>query len=323
MLNAAIVGLGSWGKVLVEAVQGRSSKIRFTRAVTRTPSNARDFAAKHGLALDDDLAGLLKDPSIDGIVLATPHSKHRAQIEAAAAAGKPILVEKPLALTRDDATAAVEAARRAGVVLAVAQNRRFLPLVHRLKEMIDGGVLGQPLHVEGNFSGPSGFRHASSSWRGSRAESPAGGMTGRGMHVTDLMIHFFGPVVEVDARSVRRALTIDLDDTTAMLLRFASGMTGYLGTLTATADLWRLAVFGTRGWAEMRGYRTLTTCLIGEPTQTTEFPEFDMERAELEAFADAVAGRAPYPVPNGEVVNNVALLEAAVASASGIKPIRL
>jgi len=72
MIDAAIVGLGRWGRTLVEAVQGASSRLRFTRAVVRRPGAHLDFAAKQGLAIAEDLATVLADPSIDAVVLATP-----------------------------------------------------------------------------------------------------------------------------------------------------------------------------------------------------------------------------------------------------------
>ena len=142
MLNAAVLGLGSWARTLVESVQGKSAKIRFTRAVTRTPSKAEDFARKHGFPVDDDFTKLLADQTVDAVVIATPHSQHLDQVRAAAKSGKHVFAEKPLTLGRKDAAAVVAACRRAGVVLAVGHNRRFLPLVAELKRMVDGGALG-------------------------------------------------------------------------------------------------------------------------------------------------------------------------------------
>ncbi len=322
MLDAAIVGLGRWGRVLVSSVQGKSNQIRFVRAVTRRPALAEDFAHEQGLTLDDDYAAALADPAVGAVVLATPHSQHVGQVKQAAAAGKPVLVEKPFALEHAGAAEAVAACEAAGVILGVAQNRRFLPATIRLKQMVADGVLGKILHVEGNMSGPSGMRHQTSTWRGTIAESPSGGMTGKGIHVIDAMIHLLGPIVEVDARSLRQATTGELDDTTVMLLRFATGATGYLATLTATASLWRLQVFGTKGWAEMRGEKTLAVLMAQETQEeVTGFGPLDTERAELEAFADAIAGGTPYPVPNDEVLANIAVLEAVGESARIGRPV--
>lgn len=313
-VNAAIVGLGWWGQVLVNAVQGKSDRIRFTRGITRTPAKAEAFCAQHGIRLGAALEEALADPEIHAVVLATPHLQHVPQVRQAAAAGKHVFVEKPLTLKRVWAEEAVAAAEAAGVRLCVAHNRRFLPSVHRLKALVEGGELGRILHAEGNMSGPSAQRHASSSWRADPEESPAGGMTGKGIHVADLMIHLCGPITEVDARSLAQVSTSGLDDTTVTMFRFGTGATGTLATLTATANLWRLAVFGTRGWAEMRGHEELVVTMIEGGERIERFDHIDIERAELEAFADAVEGGVPYPVPNTDVIRNVAVLEAIVTS---------
>ena len=117
-VRAAIVGLGRWGRALVASVQGKSDAIRFVAAHTRTRAPAEDFCQAYGLRLVDSYEQLLSEPTIDAVVLATPHSLHRQQITVAAAAGKHIHVEKPITLDRASADAAVAAVRKAGVVLA-------------------------------------------------------------------------------------------------------------------------------------------------------------------------------------------------------------
>src|SRR5689334_9590004 len=124
MLDAAIVGIGRWGKNFVESVQGKSERIRFVCGVDSAPEKLRDFAAKHELPLRRDLAEALADPAIKAVVLTTPHSLHRPMVEASARAGKQVFCEKPLALNVADAKAMIDACRRAGVVLGVGHNRR-------------------------------------------------------------------------------------------------------------------------------------------------------------------------------------------------------
>src|SRR5215472_19355161 len=103
MIDAAIVGLGRWGKTLVEAVQGKSEVLRFTHAVTRDPGKLRDYAAEYRLELAGTLEVVLKDPAIDAVALATPHLVHYQQILAVAAAGKAVFCEKPLTLRKVEA----------------------------------------------------------------------------------------------------------------------------------------------------------------------------------------------------------------------------
>src|SRR5277367_6965595 len=111
MIDAAIVGLGRWGKTLVEAVQGKSDKIRFTRAVSRDPAQHRDFLETHHLLAGSSFAEVLADKSTDAVVLATPHTQHVDEVIAAAKAGKAVFCEKPLALTKEGAARALGACR--------------------------------------------------------------------------------------------------------------------------------------------------------------------------------------------------------------------
>ena len=320
MLNAAIVGLGRWGQRLVNSVQRdgqpMGEHIRVTHGVTRTPSKAADFCASHGIELSDDYSAILEDSSLDAVLLATPHSQHAAQIAAAAAAGKHVFVEKPLTLDKASAVTAVAACDAAGVVLALGHNRRFLPAMQDLKSMIDGGELGTILHIEGNFSVPGGLDYVPGMWRATGEESPAGGMTGMGVHVTDAMIHLCGEIESVRCQSLRLVLQVDMDDTTSLLCRFANGMSGYLATLTATPHIWRLQVFGTKGWAHMRSQEIMDVCMIGEELKTRRYPATDIERAELEAFAIAAAGGAPYPLSSQDAIHNMAVFDAVLASAA-------
>ena len=141
MIDAAIVGLGRWGRTLVEAVQGKSDRLRFTRAVSRDPDRLRDEATRYQLELVGGLEAVLADPGIDAVVLASPHSLHCQQIIAAAAAGKAVFCEKPLTLTKADAERAIRACREAGVVLGVGTDKRFFPAVGELLRLAKNGEL--------------------------------------------------------------------------------------------------------------------------------------------------------------------------------------
>ena len=323
MLNAAIVGLGRWGQVLVESVQGKSDAIRFTSGVTRTPARAEAFTKKHGLSLGSDYDAMLEDASIDAVVLATPHQQHADQIIAAAAAGKHVFVEKPFTLTKASAEASVAATEKAGVVLALGHNRRFLPSVIELKSRIDRGALGTLLHIETNFSGSSGLRFTPGNWRTEREESPAGGMGAMGIHMVDMMIHLIGRMTDVTVISLRRAIPHDIDDTTSILVRFENGMTGYLGTFAATTSTQRIEVFGTEGCLEIRDERAFTFRPIEGKAAPTTYPAFDKEKAELEAFAAAINGTAPYPLPLDEAIHGAAAFEAIARSAETGKPVAI
>ncbi|MGB7021608.1 MAG: Gfo/Idh/MocA family oxidoreductase, partial [Xanthobacteraceae bacterium] len=116
MIRAAIVGLGRWGRSLVNAVAGKSDEICFVRATTRTRAGAEEFCRDRGVVLVDSYDEILGAPDIDAVVLATPHSQHEAQALAAIAANRHVFVEKPLTLDLASALAVVDAARGAGLV---------------------------------------------------------------------------------------------------------------------------------------------------------------------------------------------------------------
>ena len=314
MINAAIIGLGRWGQTLVAAVQGKSDRLRFATAVTRDPGRTRDFLDRHELAPVATLDAALADDGIDAIVLATPHSQHADQIIAVAGAGKAVFCEKPLTLTRAEAERAVAACREAGIVLGVGTDKRFFPAMQELARIAASGELGRLLHIEANFSNEVAATMFSP-WRDSPDESPGGGMTGTGIHALDAMIRMAGPARRVQALMLSHRPAPDPLDTISVLLEFRSGVSGMLAAVRSTPLFWRIHTFGRDGSAEALGRTELVLRRSGEKPQRLAFPEIDSVRANLEAFADAVAGIAPYPIGTGEMIDVVAAFEAIAQAA--------
>ena len=335
MIRAAIVGIGTWGRNLVSAVEA-SQLIKFVAAATGTPANAESFCRQRGIHLMESYDAVLAHSELDAVVLATPHSMHCTQIIAAAKAGKHAFVEKPLGVQLKSAEEAVAACAQHKITLAVGYNWRFQPALQAAKRMLEDGTLGRLLHIEGNFCGPSAYRFAREHWRQDRDEVPAGGMTGRGVHVVDAMLYLAAShIATVTAQSDRLVHDYGADDTTSMLFRFASGATAYLGTVIATAETWRLQLFGSKGWIEVGDVGHLHTWdmkrslldpgdpLRRRPPEVLSYRQTSTERAELEHFAEAAMARRPIAVPGGDEVHNVAVLEAIVRSArdgSSVRP---
>ncbi len=317
MLRVASVGLGWWSDQLADAIHDKSERIGITACTSRSAEKRAAFAEKYGARAIDSFEAVLADPDIDAVLLTTPHSKHAAHVRMAAEAGKHVFVEKPFTLSLDDARVAIAACDSAGVVLAVGHNRRLAPAVAALKAMIGRGDFGTLLHGEAQFSLPSALDYTPERWRADPDESPAGAMTALGIHMVDALTHLFGPVSRVLAISRRHAVAVDIDDTTVMLLDFQSGATAYLGTLFATADTRLLNVYGSKLAAYVSEDLTEMRVRQGTgPITPLELPQRDTLNAELEAFADACAGRAPFPVKPQEAAHNVAVLEAIVQSAA-------
>ena len=335
MIRAAIIGLGTWGQNLVRSVHDVSPSIRFVAAATRTPDKSREFAQAHGLRMFARYEDALVDADIDAVVLATPHSLHTEQIVAAAQAGKHVFSEKPLGLDAASARRAAQACADHGVTLGVGYNWRYQPALQAIRRMIDDGTLGRVLHLEGNFCGPSAYRFPKGHWRHDRDEVPAGGMTGRGVHVLDAMLYLAGHVEQVTAQSFRLAQDFGVDDTTSMLLRFANGATGYLGTVIATPETWRLQVLGSKAWVEVGDVEHLHTwdlkvCTLDPQNITVKqrpvvhtFDKTSTERAELEHFAQQALARQPMVVPGGDAVHNATLLDAILSSIQTELPVRV
>ena len=325
MLNVAIYGMGNWGRKLIDSCAG-STKIKFVCGITRNPDTHKDYAAKAGIKLVTSYEAVLADKSIDAVVLATPHSQHEAQVIAAAKAGKAVYVEKPIALTQASAQRAVDATKAAGVTLGLGFNRRYAPSFLEMMKRIKAGEIGDVLQVEGHHSGPTGFKLKGGSWRSTRVEAPGGGLTARGIHTLDSMLQAAGGLVtSLYAYSDKRrmAADIDMDDNTSMMFKFSNGVTGYLGVCFVTGELYRVHVFGSNGWLEMRGDTELVSCALEGKPQRHTFDAADKERAVLEAFADAVAAKQLYMVPPEQAVNGIAVLESIEKSAQSGQPVAI
>lgn len=314
MINTAIVGLGWWGKNLVKAARDFGAPLNFTRAVSLEPDTVRDFAAEHRLVLDTSLEEVLADRAIQAVVLATPHSKHRAQVEAAARAGKHIYCEKPFALAKADAAAMLEAVKRAGVVIAVGHHFRLMPSMRVLAKLKASGALGTIMHAEGNYSHDWLADYPVDGWRMAAAESRAGGMTGMGIHVLDSFRDLVGPMKRVAALSKARVLQAPAGDTTAALVEFENGATGTLATTLKTPFVWRLALYGENCWAESVSETRAIVRHAGKEPEVIDKPADNHLGRNLDYFAKAAMGHGAFPISADGILQTAAALEAVFKS---------
>ena len=322
MIDAAIIGLGRWGKGIVQSVQGKSQRLRFIRGVSKEPDEVRDFAATHGFELSIAFAEAVADPRVQAVVLATPHSLHVEQIVAVAAAGKPVWCEKPLALTRAEAERAIAACKKANVPFALGNNKRCFPSMHELKRVVAVGVIGDVLHIEGNFTNEHSTR-VKGGWRDDPRESPGGGMTGAGLHVLDAFVNLAGPIRKVNASVYSQKPPPDPRDAAAALIQFESGATGVLATVRAAPMYWRIMVFGSKGSAEAREETMLTVAKIGEQPATQVYPAADSLGVLLESFAETIETGKPFPVSTADMLDVVGAFEAIIRSMAEDRPINV
>jgi predicted dehydrogenase len=319
-LGVAVVGLGWWGRTIVPLLK-ESAKLKVVCGVDIRP------VALEGVRVLASYEEALNDPGVQGVVLCTPHTQHTGQIIAAAQAKKHVFCEKPLSMSRADVLRAVKACVDHEVALAVGHEKRFEPPVQEAFRLARAGELGTLLQIEANFSQDKFLSLEPDNWRMSQAEAPAGPMTATGIHLLDLAVGLLGPAQHVYARVRQLGSRLVNGDTLGILVTHKSGANSLISAVLATPFDGRLAVYGNKGWVEVRDKAhpeapegwVFTVKRRNSQPQSVSFPPAKAVLANLEAFADAAAGRAPYPVPHDQMIANVCALEAVFRSAESGK----
>ena len=313
-----VVGLGWWGRALVVAID-RCPELEVVGAVV-TNRDGLSWAHEREIQVYADLPALLADSRAEAVIIATPNSLHGHLSVMAAASGRHVFCEKPLALTHAEAVATIDACRSAGVVLGVGHEIRFEQPVREILTLAHEGQLGDIVQFDAVLSHDLFTELAEDHWRLSLAEAPAGPLTSTGVHMVDLSVALLGTPQSATAHLHRPGAT----GTLSVLATFANGACALIGASAVTPFHMRLAVYGTRGWAEAAsrpnpahaGNEWRLTTSIGNTGWTTgEYVEETGVRENLKAFAAAVRGRAVYPMSATEMVDTVALMEAIARSA--------
>src|SRR5688572_30272484 len=249
-LGVAVVGLGWWGRIIVPLLK-HNAKLKVVKGVDPAPA-AAEFARSQGIAHEPSFERVLKDPAVQGVVLCTPHTQHTEQIVAAAGAKKHVFCEKPLSLSRADVLRAVKACNENEVALAVGHEKRFEPPVQELMRLARTGELGTLLQIEANFSQDKFLSLTPDNWRMSEKEAPAGPMTATGIHLLDLAVGLLGPAQHVFAKVRQLGSRLTNGDTLGILVSFKNGANALLSAVLATPFDGRFALYGNKGWAEVR-----------------------------------------------------------------------
>jgi UDP-N-acetyl-2-amino-2-deoxyglucuronate dehydrogenase len=250
-----IVGTGMIGRYHAEGI--RETDGAELVAVCRGSREGAEAAAReYGVPCETSYESLLARPDVDAVCLCTPSGMHAAQTLAAAAAGKHVLVEKPMALTMADADAMIGACRSAGVRLSVALQRRTDPTFRAVREAIEAGDLGRMVLGTASvpYVRPQSY-YDSAAWRGTWALDGGGALMNQGIHLADLLVWFMGDPVEVSAGQGTLTHAIEVEDCVTASLRFANGALGALVATTAAAPGFphRVEVYGSRGGVQMEG----------------------------------------------------------------------
>jgi predicted dehydrogenase len=261
----------------------------------------------------------------------------------AAQYGKHVYVDKPIANTLTDGKKMVEACQKAGVVLLVGHDMRRLSGYRKVKNLIDQGAIGKPVMAESNFSARLGFELTPDMWRwyGDDSGCPAGALMTMGIHHSDTLQYYFGPIEKVFAFFNKLYTPANVEDVTMTTFQFESGVLGYLGSTYVSPRVNWISVYGTDAilscalslpnttfdeylkiWSVVDKYTTLQLFdkSKGRP-ETISLPVGDPILEEIDEFADCIrTGKKPETDGQGALAA-LSLIRAAIDSARTGKPV--
>ncbi|NML46175.1 Gfo/Idh/MocA family oxidoreductase [Ramlibacter sp. G-1-2-2] len=315
-LRVACIGMGWWSDVLADAMQ-RSDQLRIVACYSRSADKREAFAAKYGCRAEASYEAVLEDASIEAVVNTTPNNVHLETTRAAAAAGKHVFLDKPIANTIADACAITQACRAAGVVLSVGYQRRRESHFRWVRREIEAGAFGKLVNAEANISRDRLGKIDLSSWRYQAEGMPGGVMLQIGVHYADVLTYLLGPVKAVSGQLAQLVLPGDNPDVASLLLEHESGALSTLNASYASAsEYYLLNVYGKDATAYYDlhgGLRVLRRGVQGvEPVPCVKN---DPLAEELEEFAAAVRGEARPEMGGDAATASLAVIRAGLRSA--------
>src|SRR6187431_3120009 len=248
-LRVACIGMGWWSDVLADAMK-RSSKIKIVACYTRSQDKRAAFAKKYGCRPAATYEEVLADRDIEAIINTTPNDVHLPTTKAAAAAGKHVFLDKPIANNVTEGRAITEACRKAGVVLGMGYQRRRESHFRYVKKQIDAGAFGKLVNAEANISRDRLGKIDLNSWRYQAAGMPGGVMLQIGIHYIDVLEYLIGPVKAVSGRSAQLVLPGDNPDVASLILEHENGAISTLNASYASAsEYYLMNVYGKEATA--------------------------------------------------------------------------
>lgn len=297
-----MVGCGDVAEVKSGPALQKAHDSGLVAVMRRNGALAQDYARRHGVPRwYDDAAALIADPDVNAIYVATPPSSHRPLTEMAAAAGKPVYVEKPMAPTATDAEAMLRACDQAGVQLFVAYYRRALPRFLQVEELLAQGAVGEPLAVVVTHLAPPDRNAGGAlpSWRLQPEISGGGLFVDLASHTLDLLDFLLGPIVRVSGSSANRAGLYRAEDQVSAQMVFREGVHGVgLWSFSAAERRETVEVVGTEGSLRFSVFADVpVTRTRGSVTETLPFVRHPphVQQPLIETVVDALTGRGSCP----------------------------
>ena len=315
-MKVACLGMGWWSDVLADAIK-RSGKLTIASCYTRSQEKKEKFAAKYGCRPAASYEEILADQSIEGIINTTPNGAHLETTRAAAAAGKHVFLDKPIANTIADARAITVACRDAKVILALGYQRRRESHFRLVRKQIDDGRFGKLVNAESNISRDRLGQIDLSSWRYQAAGMPGGVMLQIGIHYTDVLEYLLGPVKAVSGSFARLVLPGDNPDVASLILEHENGARATLNASYASAsEYYLMNIYGKEAsaWYDLhQGLRLLRRG--SEKPESVTCAKNDTIVEELEEFARAVRGEAEPEMDGKRSTASLAVILAGIKSA--------
>jgi predicted dehydrogenase len=315
-VRVGCLGMGWWSDILADAIK-RSGKLQIAACYTRSAEKKEKFAAKYGCRAAASYEEMLSDKTIEAIVNTTPNNVHLETTRAAAAAGKHVFLDKPIANTVADGRAITEACRKAKVVLALGYQRRRESHFRLVKNKIDEGAFGKLVNAEANISRDRLGKVDLSSWRYTAEGMPGGVMLQIGIHYTDVLEYLMGPVKAVSGQFVRLVLPGDNPDVASLVLEHENGALSTLNASYASAsEYYLMNVYGKEASAYYDMHHGLRLLRRGsEKAEKINCEKTDPIVDELEEFARAVRGEAKPEMDGERSTASLAVILAGVRSA--------
>ena len=313
-MKVACIGMGWWSDVLADAIK-RSGKLEIISCYSRSGEKRGKFAAKYGCRAYPSYEAVLADRGIEAIVNTTPNAAHLETTRAAAAAGKHVFLDKPIANTIADARAITAACRKAKVVLALGYQRRRESQFRWIKQRI--GEFGKLVNAEANISRDRLGQVDLGSWRYSAEGMPGGVMLQIGIHYTDVLEYLLGPVKAVSGHFVRLVLPGDNPDVASLLLEHEDGALSTLNASYASASEYYLVnLYGKEATAYYDLHQGLRVLKRGSQSATAVRSEKnDTIVEELEEFARAARGDGEPEMDGERATASLAVILAGIRSA--------
>jgi predicted dehydrogenase len=329
-VKLGIVGLGRWAKVLTRAAE-KSDEFKIVSAYSRSEEKRQSFEAEFGIKAVPDLASMLEDRSVEGVILTVPNEQHLPVAAEVARAGKHVYTEKPIASTLEEGLQIAALQQRYGITVTVGHSARLMGGIRRIRQAIDQGELGRVAFIEANFSNERALELTPQTWRWYKNRAPGGPLSQLAIHQFDVLNYLGGEVIEASSMASKLSpVGAEVDDQSMTLLKFTDGKIGYVGSCWTSPGIFSIRVFGSQGlmhyeidfgtWDVPEKLHETSTLYIQRGKngyanrEELKVPESDMFRAELELFAESCRSGQENELSAGNGNAAVAIVYAALRS---------